>query len=168
MDGMQQSPLMVQRIVSFQFTGDGTKRLHHNILPFRVITPLAIRKATGRRVSGNGGVGGEAVPSRCDHFTISNIRLRITNQYHSKHIHILRIEISQRSDFDFLFLTTCLTHIAHGCFRRTFLQEQLHETIQLPIASMRFRIIYRSHEITCCCSLDSTLNHFPRSHQVRQ
>ena len=106
------------------------------------------------------------VSSRRNHLTLRHIRLRITNQNHSKHIHILRIESAKVGDLHHLVIAPSLAHIAHRRFWRTILQEELLKTIELPIAAMTFGVVDGSDKIALGSSLDTTLDYFPRCHEI--
>ena len=76
-DGVQQCPLVAQRIVlSFQFACYGVERLHHNGSAYCLLTLVFL----------------SVIPPWRDDLPVSHIRLRIANENHRKHIDILRVE----------------------------------------------------------------------------
>ena len=151
MDSMQQRPLVVERIVlTFQFLNDRAERGYHDVLPYFFTFRYHLTVIT----------------TRCNQLAIRDIRLGITNNDDSKHIHIFRVESAEGSEFYHLIIATSLTNIAYRSIWRTMLQEYLLQTVELPIASMRFGIIDCCNEIANSSRHYTTFYHLPRCHQV--
>ena len=151
MDSMQQRPLVVERIVlSFQLLSDRAERGYHDVLPYFI--------AFGHHLT--------IIATRRNQFAVSDIGLGITNNDDSKHIHIFRVESAEGSEFYHLIIATSLTNIAYRSFWRTMLQEYLLQTVELPIAPMRFGIIDGCNEIANSSCHYTTFYHLPRCHQV--
>ena len=152
-DGVQQRPLVIQRIIlTTQFAGNRTEGLHHDLLPrLQVISLLFTIVATW-----------------CDDLIAIDIRLRVAYQDHREHIHRLRIEVGKGRNRHLLFWSARLAHIAQGRITTAHSKEQFLQTVKLPIAAMRLGIIHSSHEITLGSSTDTTLDDLPGCHQVRK
>ena len=153
MNRMQQSPFMSERQVRIlQFFGDGSETVHHNLLTYScsIRFLLLIISAGSNQV------------------TVPFIRLRVTYQHNRKHIHLLWVKVGQCRDADHLFLTPCLTDIAHRSIRLTLLHENLFQAMQLPVPALALRVVDRRHKIGRCRRPDALLNLLPRGEQVGQ
>ena len=150
-DGVQQRPLVIQRIIlTTQFAGNRTEGLHHDLLPRLKVVSLLFTIVATRR----------------DDLIAIDIRLRVAYQDHREHIHRLRIEVGKGRDSHLLFWSARLAHIAQRRITTAHSKEQFLQTVELPIAAMRLGIIHSSHEITLGSSTDTTLNDLPGCHQV--
>ena len=153
MDGVQQGPLVVQRdILVAQFALDGAERLNHDLLARfdGFILPLAV------------------IAARRDDVAVADIGLRVADEYHGEHVHLLGVKLTQCSHLDFLLIASSLTDIAHGRVGRALLQKQFHQAVQLPVAAIGLGIIDGSDEVAHGGSLDAALDHLPRGHQVAE
>ena len=150
-DGMQQRPLVIQRIIlTTQFAGNRTEGLHHDLLPRLKVVSLLFTIVATRR----------------DDLIAIDIRLRVAYQDHREHIHRLRIEVGKGRNRHLLFGSARLAHITQGRITTAHSKEQFLQTVELPIAAMRLGVIHSSHEITLGSSTDTTLDDLPGRHQV--
>ena len=111
---------MVERIISFQFAGDGTERFHHNELSKTPSVLSDISLSMGRTirmvslpVEGKGWGEGLIVATRGNNLSAPLVGLRIANQNHREHINILEVELGEGRDGHFLLRSSCLSDIAY-------------------------------------------------------
>ena len=152
-DGVQQSPLMSERIVlAMQFSLDGAERLHHNLLAHlqRLVSLTAV------------------VAARCNKVAVGHVRLRVADKHYGEHVNVLRVEVAQGSELYLLLRPAGLTNVAHRRRGRTLLEKQFLQTVQLPVAAVRLGIVDGSDKVARGGSTDATLDDVPRRHQVRQ
>ena len=152
MDGVQQGPFVVERIVlTVQFAVDGAKRFHHDLLSDGLFAC---------------GVVAQLIASRCAHFAFGNIGLRVAYEHDGEHVDLFGIQSSQCGQCQLLFGPASLSDEAYWCAGTPFLQEQLLQSVELPVASLRLGIVDRRDEIADGSRLDAPLNALPGCHEV--
>ena len=152
MNSMKNSPFLAQwNIRIFQLLSDCPETIHHDFLTnsLRILFRFF-----------------PIISTRSNHLVRIKIGLRISNQYNRKHVYLFRVESSQYSHVYFLFFTTSLSHISHWGFRTPLLQENLFQSIKLPITSVTFWIVYRRNKIGLGCRFYPLFYFLPRSHQI--
>ena len=144
---------MSQRVVlPVQLAPDGAKRLHHDL---RAKRPLRLGVSL-------------IIAARSDHPPVGHKRLRVADEHDGEHIHILWVQLAERGQPHLLLRTARLAHISYGSVCLAFLQHQLLQPVELPVAAVRLGVVDGSDEIGLGSGHDATLDDLPGSHQVRQ
>ena len=157
-DGVQQGPLLSEGNMGvLELPLDGSETANHDVLSgFDGFSLL--RRCIGLVIAAGGNHG--AVPC---------VRLRIADDNHRKHVHFFGVECFEGGQMDFLFFSSGLPHVAHGGLRRTsFLQEQLLQAVELPVAAFAFGVVHGGDKVGRGCGDDAALYAFPRCEQVAQ
>src|SRR5919107_1466121 len=106
------------------------------------------------------------VSPRGNHVSGDYPGLRASDEDDRQHVHIFRVQGCEVGEDDLLPRAVGILHYAHRRIKWTVPEQDLLHFSELPVATLRPRVVERDHEVSLGRGPDPVLDHPPRRQQV--